>query len=85
MRRSSIVAVPPKARQPAKHPALRRLGTGIRTIRQAKGLSQEALADAAKIGHSYMSGIERGVCNCSTLHLVRLARALQVAVGDLFE
>jgi hypothetical protein len=31
-----------------------------------------------------MSGIERGVRNCSTLHLVRVARALRVTVADLF-
>jgi transcriptional regulator with XRE-family HTH domain len=48
-------------------------------------MSQEALADAARIGRSYMSGIERGVRNCSTLHLVKLARALGVKVGDLFD
>jgi len=44
----------------------------------------EALADAAKIGRSYMSGIERGVRNCSTLHLLRVAKALRVRVADLF-
>jgi transcriptional regulator with XRE-family HTH domain len=48
-------------------------------------MSQESLADIAKIGRSYMSGIERGVRNCSTLHLIRLARALHVSVGDLFD
>jgi transcriptional regulator with XRE-family HTH domain len=47
-------------------------------------LSQESLADLAGIGRSYMSGIERGVRNCSTLHLLRIARALRVRVGDLF-
>jgi len=31
-----------------------------------------------------MSGIERGVRNCSTLHLIRVAKALHVTVGDLF-
>jgi len=76
--------VPPTARQPAKHPALKRLGVRIRQLRQERGLSQEALADVARIGRSYMSGIERGVRNCSTLHLVRLARALKVRVADLF-
>ena len=76
--------MPRKARQPAKHPALRRLGHRIRQIREGQELSQEALADAARIGRSYMSGIERGVRNCSTLHLLRLARALRVQVGDLF-
>jgi transcriptional regulator with XRE-family HTH domain len=76
--------VPRTARQPAKHPALKRLGTRIRVLRERQGLSQEALADLARIGRSYMSGIERGVRNCSTLHLLRLARALDVAVGELF-
>jgi transcriptional regulator with XRE-family HTH domain len=56
----------------------------IRQLRAERHLSQEALADVAKIGRSYMSGIERGVRNCSTLHLIRLARALRVRVGDLF-
>lgn len=69
----------------AKHPELRRLGRRIRAIRQAQGLSQEALANAARIGRSYMSGIERGVRNCSTLHLLRLSKALQVSIGKLFE
>ena len=76
--------MPPKARQPAKHPVLRRLGARIRALRIERELSQEALADTAKIGRSYMSGIERGVRNCSTLHLVRLAKALRIDVADLF-
>jgi transcriptional regulator with XRE-family HTH domain len=63
---------------------LRRLGTRIRQLRQKHGLSQEALADLTGFGRSYMSGIERGVRNCSTLHLVRLAKVLHVQVGDLF-
>jgi transcriptional regulator with XRE-family HTH domain len=76
--------MPRKARQPAKHLALKALGSRVRALRVDQGLSQEALADKARIGRSYMSGIERGVRNCSTLHLVRLARALDVSVGDLF-
>jgi transcriptional regulator with XRE-family HTH domain len=76
--------VPRKARQLAKHPALKKFGARIRELRERRKLSQEALADVARIGRSYMSGIERGVRNCSTLHLLRLARALRVRVGDLF-
>ena len=76
--------VPRKALQPAKHRALKRLGLRIRKLRDERGLSQESLADRAKIGRSYMSGIERGVRNCSTLHLFKLARALRVGVRDLF-
>ena len=76
--------MPRPVRQPAKHRALKKLGSRIRSLRHEQGLSQEALADRAGIGRSYMSGIERGVRNCSTLHLLRLARALRVRVGDLF-
>ena len=75
--------MPRKALQSPKHPALRRIGARIRDLRQRQGLSHEALADLAGIGRSYMSGIERGVRNCSALHLVRLAKALRVLVGDL--
>ena len=76
--------MPRTARQPAKHPALKKLGIRIREIRRQQNVSQEALADRASIGRSYMSGIERGVRNCSVLHLLRVARALRVPVTDLF-
>ena len=79
-----MLGMPRQARQPAKHPALKRLGLRVRNLREQQHLSQEALADVAKIGRSYMSGIERGVRNCSTLHLLRLSKALGVSVGDLF-
>jgi transcriptional regulator with XRE-family HTH domain len=76
--------VPRKARQLAKHPALEKLGARIRELRVRRKLSQEAPADVAHIGRSYMSGIERGVRSCSTLHLLRLASALKVRLGDPF-
>lgn len=76
--------MPRKARQPAKHPALKRLGARIRERREEQGISQEALADLTGIGRSYMSGIERGVRNLSTLHLLKIASALKVPAGDLF-
>jgi transcriptional regulator with XRE-family HTH domain len=56
----------------------------VRELRERRHLSQEGLADLANVGRSYMSGIERGVRNCSTLHLLRIAKALRVRVGDLF-
>jgi transcriptional regulator with XRE-family HTH domain len=76
--------MPRTARQPPRHPALKKVGARIRELRLRRGLSQEALADLGGIGRSYMSGIERGVRNCSTLHLLRLAKSLGVRVGDLF-
>ena len=44
----------------ANAPLLRALGASIRTLRKARGLSQEELAHACGIERSYMSGIERG-------------------------
>jgi transcriptional regulator with XRE-family HTH domain len=79
-----MAGVPRPARKPARHPALKRLGTRVRDLRREERMSQEALADAAGIGRSYMSGIERGVRNCSVLHLFKIARALKVQVADLF-
>lgn len=79
-----MAGVPRPVRQTAKHPTLRRLGTRVCELRQEGNMSQEALAYAAGISRSYMSGIERGVRNCSALHLIKIARALRVPVGDLF-
>ena len=65
------------------HPALKRLGNRVRVLRAAKGLSQEAFADAAGIDRSYVSGIERGVRNISVLNLYRIARALNIHPAQL--
>ena len=76
--------VPRPVRKPARHPALKRLGARVRDLRLERQMSQEALADAAGIGRSYMSGIERGVRNFSVLHLIRIAKTLHVDIADLF-
>lgn len=68
----------------APHPFLKKLGTRVRTLRESKGLSQEALADLARLDRSYMSGIERGVRNVSVLNVAKVARALGVPVTSLF-
>jgi transcriptional regulator with XRE-family HTH domain len=80
-----MAGVPRPARKPAKHPALKRMGTRIRELRSERHLSQEALADATGIARSYMSGIERGVRNFSVLHLLKIAKALHRRAADLLE
>jgi transcriptional regulator with XRE-family HTH domain len=62
---------------------LPRLGAAIRAERQAKGLSQEALADAAKIDRSHMGKIERGERNVTLLNVVRIANALDTKPSSL--
>ncbi|MDA3933867.1 MAG: helix-turn-helix transcriptional regulator [Gammaproteobacteria bacterium] len=51
--------------------------------RQYRGLTQQALADAADIGKSYISQIESGAKAGSVKCLARLAAVLGVDVDDL--
>jgi transcriptional regulator with XRE-family HTH domain len=62
---------------------LRKLGAAIREVRVARGLSQEALADAAGIDRSHMGKIERGERNVSVLNVARVSDALNVTVASL--
>ncbi len=66
-------------------PLLRLVGTRIRKARQKKGLSQEALAHAANMDRSYVSGLERGEFNVSLLALATIARVLAVPLAVLVE
>ncbi|MDP2318229.1 MAG: helix-turn-helix transcriptional regulator [Acidobacteriota bacterium] len=67
----------------ATQPLLRKVGDRVRTIRLARGISQEALAHAAGLDRSYMSGIERGVRNVTLLKLQAVARALKLPIREL--
>jgi transcriptional regulator with XRE-family HTH domain len=67
------------------HPLLKRVGARLRKARHAKGLSQEALAHAAGLDRSYVSGLERGEFNVSIVALSKLARAAGVHLSILFE
>ena len=62
---------------------LRKLGEAIRAFRLERGLSQEALADAAGIDRSHMGKIERGERNVSVLNVARVADALDITIAAL--
>lgn len=62
-----------------------RLAKNLIALRQAKGWSQEDLADEAELHRTYVSGIERKVRNPTVLILERLANALKVAPGRLLD
>ena len=51
--------------------------------RQYRGLTQQALADAAGVGKSHISQIESGTKTGSVRCLRRLAEALRVDIDDL--
>jgi transcriptional regulator with XRE-family HTH domain len=62
----------------------RMMGKQIKTLRQARGMSQEELSEKISINSKYLSAIERGKANPTLAVLIRLADSLKVGVPDLF-
>ena len=69
-------------KQDSEHQLLK-LGQAIRAQRAALGLSQEALADAAKIDRSHMGKIERGERNVTFLNVARIAAAMKLRPSEI--
>jgi transcriptional regulator with XRE-family HTH domain len=61
------------------------LGRALRRLCRARRLSIEALAFAAGIHPTYLSGIERGVRNPTWARVCELALALEVPVSAIVE
>jgi transcriptional regulator with XRE-family HTH domain len=59
------------------------VGTNIRRLRKAAGLSQEALAAEAGIDMRYLGGIERGQENPTIAVVGKIARELGVQPNTL--
>lgn len=64
-------------------PLLAEVGTRIRKLREARDLTQTALAKKAAIDRPYLVAIEAGKRNMTLLHLSKIARALRVSPGSL--
>jgi len=62
-----------------------RIATRLRALRDAQGLSLEALAERSKVSRSNISLIERGESSPTATVLDKLATALGVALADLFD
>jgi transcriptional regulator with XRE-family HTH domain len=61
-----------------------RFGYAVKVRREALGLTQEDLADRARIHRTYLSDVERGTRNLSLVNIERLAAALSVSMSELF-
>lgn len=59
-------------------------GQRVRALREDAGLSQAALAFAAELHPTYVSGVECGHRNVSLVNIRALARALSRPVADFF-
>ena len=73
------------AAMPRRHRSLTAFGLAVRRAREAKGFTQERLAERADLDSTYISGIERGVRNASLISLVSVARGLGVPLAKLCE
>jgi len=62
-----------------------RLATRLRHLRNAAGDSLDSLAARSGVSRSAISMIERGACSPTAVVLEKLATALSVPVGSLFE
>ena len=60
-------------------------GNRLRELRLKRGLTQEALADRARLHRNYVGGVERGERNISLINIVELAYALSVRPADLLK
>lgn len=63
----------------------KKLGQTIKKLRTEKGFTQESLAGEAQINVSYLAKIENGYINVSLRYLIKISKALQLKVADLFE
>lgn len=59
-------------------------GERLRSLREARSLSQEAFAEMAGIHRTYVSGVEQGRRNVGLRNVFRFARALGVDAAALF-
>ena len=62
---------------------LRHFGAGVRQLREARGWSQEQLAEHAALNRSYIGEIERGEVAASLPTVAKLARAFELAPSAL--
>ncbi|AIW42397.1 MULTISPECIES: helix-turn-helix domain-containing protein [Paenibacillus] len=61
----------------------KQMGTRIRAIRNAKGLTQQKLADIASLDYRYIGALERGERNFSIDTLEKVLTALNVSISEL--
>lgn len=60
------------------------LGSVLRRMREQRGLSQDAAAEASGLHAKHLGRIERGEANVTLLTMVALAETYDVRLRDLF-
>lgn len=68
---------------PSLEQCLRQLGQRIKSLRNARDWSQQALADASGLDRTYISAVEHGKQNLTIGAMLKLADALDVELPEL--
>ena len=76
---------PADAAPRSKSEVLGQLGAHLRRLRLERAITQEALAERSTLNYKHIGRIESGKAEPGALVLIRLARALRVPVGELFD
>jgi transcriptional regulator with XRE-family HTH domain len=87
-RRKTASRMAPARKGRPKSAALRplgALGAQVRRLRLERDLSQERLAELAGVNYKYLGRVELSKADPGATVLVRLARALVVPVGEIFD
>ena len=67
-----------------KKEILLQFGEKVRKLRNEKNLSQEQLSFKADLHRTYIGMIERAEKNITLVNIEKIAKALDVAIKDLF-
>ncbi len=71
---------------PSRHyPVQIAFGQRVRTLREAKGWTQEELAEKADIHRTYLGGIERGLRNVALRNIAKIAQAFELSLSEFFQ
>lgn len=62
-----------------------KVGSRIKELRRALGVSQEKLALKAEVDRTYLAGVEQGKRNPSIKSLEKILKALEVSFGEFFK
>ena len=63
---------------------LSQFGKNVRKKRELKTLSQEDLADLSGLHRTYISSVERGQRNVSLINIIKITKALECEISELF-
>lgn len=76
--------MPPRRESTPLSPTHAAFGEAVRRLREARGLSQENLADEADVHISQVSDIERGTGNATIRTMARVSDGLQTGLGEIW-